>query len=75
MMRRLLEQRQALALYAAENNLDAVSPNQWYVLKNVVGLLAPFEKATTYVSSNAVCISEKYFSPCRSTEMSVDFRE
>jgi len=28
------------------------------VLKNVVGLLAPFEEATTYVSSNAVCISE-----------------
>jgi len=48
MMRRFLEQRQAL--YAAENNLDVLSPNQWNVLKNV----APFEEATTY----AVCISE-----------------
>jgi len=58
MMQRLLEQRQALALYAVENNLDGLSSNQWDVLKNVVGLLAPFEEATTYVSSNAVCISD-----------------
>jgi len=58
MMQRLLEQRQALALYAVENNLDGLSSNQWDVLKNVVGLLAPFEEATTYVLSNAVCSSD-----------------
>lgn len=60
MMERLLEQRQALALYSAENTLENLSPNQWDVMKNAVGLLYPFEEATRYVSSATVCISETY---------------
>lgn len=59
MMERLLEHRQALALYAAENDgMDTLSPNQWDVLKNAVSLLGPFEEATRYVSSATVSIAE-----------------
>jgi hAT family C-terminal dimerisation region len=59
MLERMLEQRQAIALYAAENDsLCTLSPQQWDIMKNVVGLLGPFEEATRYVSSATVCISE-----------------
>jgi hypothetical protein len=59
MMERLLEQRQAIALYAAENDgLETLSPHQWDVLKNAVNLVAPFEEATRYVSTASVSISE-----------------
>ena len=59
MMERMLEQRQPLTLYAAENSGVAVLlPNQWDVMKNAVGLLGPFEEATKYVSSASVSISE-----------------
>lgn len=62
MMQRLLEQRQALALYAAESETPVgslcLSPNQWDVLKNAVGLLGPFEEATKYVSLASACTSD-----------------
>ena len=60
MMQRLLEQRQALALYAAESvtAVGSLSPNQWDVLKNAVSLLGPFEEATKYVSHASACISD-----------------
>jgi len=58
MPERLLEQRQALALYAAESTLDSLKPNQWDIMKNVVGLLAPVEEATKYISLAGVCISD-----------------
>jgi len=56
MLERLLEQRQALALYAAESTLDSLKPDQWDIMKNVVGLLV--EEATKYVSLAGVCISD-----------------
>jgi len=60
MMQRLLEQRQALALYAAESEslVGSLSPNQWDVLKNAVSLLEPFEEATKYVSLASSCTSD-----------------
>jgi hypothetical protein len=59
MLERLLEQRQALVLYATENDaVSTLSAFQWDVMKTIVGLLGPFEEATKFVSKESACISD-----------------
>ena len=58
MLERLLEQRQAMVLYSAENPLENLLPNQWEVMKKVVGLLRPFEEATRIMSQASVSTAD-----------------
>ncbi|KAL1278883.1 hypothetical protein QQF64_025556 [Cirrhinus molitorella] len=52
MMESLVEQKRALAAYAAEFELPAsLTANQWGILENMITLLAPFEQLTREISS------------------------
>lgn len=59
MLERLLEQKNALSLYATKfgeiNNLTA---NQWAILEKLLNLLKPFEEITKQISSSRSLISE-----------------
>lgn len=59
MLERLLEQKSALALYAAENGkIQNLSSTQWTILENVLHLLQPFEEITKIMSSSEGIASE-----------------
>lgn len=53
MMESLLEQKRALATYAADYDLPAtLSAHQWQLIENFITLLSPFEQLTREVSSS-----------------------
>lgn len=53
MMESLLEQKRALATYAADYDLPAtLSAHQWQLIENFLTLLSPFEQLTREVSSS-----------------------
>lgn len=59
MLKRLEEQKRPLSLLAAENNnIPSLSPNQWYLVENLIILLEPFEEITRHFSSTMCAISE-----------------
>jgi hypothetical protein len=58
MAQRLVEQKKALILYAAENDLQLPTNNQWLLLERVVSLLSPIERTTRDVSAEASSASD-----------------
>ena len=53
MLESMLEQKRALATYAADYDLPAtLSAHQWQLIKNFITLLSPFEQLTREVSSS-----------------------
>jgi len=58
MLMRIHEQKRALTVYAADNNLDSLTANQWALIEPLLQLLQPFEEITRKMSSNETFIAE-----------------
>lgn len=58
MVQRLVEQKKALILYAAEDDLQLPSNNQWLLLERLISVLSPIERATRDVSAEASSASD-----------------
>lgn len=58
MIKRIHEQKRALTIYSADNNLDNITVNQWMLMEPMINLLQPFDEITNKMSSNEAFISE-----------------
>ena len=58
MLRRILDEKRALTVYCADNNLEPLNLNQWTLIGSLVNLLEPFEEITRAMSLNLALISE-----------------
>lgn len=60
MLQRIREQKRALNIYIADNNLDSLSltANQWALIEPLINLLEPFEEITRLMSLEIALISE-----------------
>nr|XP_023693584.1 zinc finger BED domain-containing protein 4-like [Paramormyrops kingsleyae] len=59
MLQSLLEQRRAICVYAAENDLPAtLTAHQWELMDNVLTILAPFEELTKEISSSTATAAD-----------------
>lgn len=59
MLQSLLEQRRAIGVYAAENELPAAfTAHQWELVENVLTILAPFEELTKEISSSTASAAD-----------------
>lgn len=59
MLERLLEQKNALALFVSEyGGFQILSSAQWTIVENVLHLLKPFEEVTKIMSSSEAIVSE-----------------
>ena len=58
MAQRLVEQKRALILYAADNTLSLPDANQWMLLERSSAILAPIERATKDVSAESSTASD-----------------
>lgn len=54
----MTEQKRALILYAADNDITLPTSHQWSLLERVVAILSPIERATRDVSAEASCASD-----------------
>lgn len=57
MLERCLKLKDALCLYANDNNISNVSPEEWKAMEYCVTVLKPFEEATRNLSSSHALIS------------------
>ena len=59
MMESLLEQKHALAAYAADHDLPAnLTAQHWGLIENVITLLSPFEQLTRNISSSEASVAD-----------------
>lgn len=58
MVKSIQEQKRALTIYAADNNLEILTGNQWMLMESLLNLLEPLEEVTRRMSSNEAFISE-----------------
>lgn len=57
MLKRNLEQRKALVMYAVDNKIPSLTPYQWGLVQKIVQLLSPFEEITREASNRTSTIS------------------
>ncbi|XP_053285395.1 zinc finger BED domain-containing protein 4-like [Pleuronectes platessa] len=59
MMESLLEQKHALATYAADHDLPAnLTAQHWGIIENLINLLSPFEQLTRDISSSEASVAD-----------------
>ncbi|XP_072929650.1 zinc finger BED domain-containing protein 4-like [Epargyreus clarus] len=57
MFERFLKIKDALSLYANDNNIDSILPEEWKIIECCLEVLKPFEEATREMSSSQALIS------------------
>lgn len=57
MFERFLKIKDALSLYANDNNIESILPEEWKVIECCLEVLKPFEEATREMSSSQALIS------------------